>query len=36
MMVHAPHIILRLLPDILQKTLINRIKSIAKLKLTPK
>jgi hypothetical protein len=35
MMVHPPHIILRLLPHILQKPLINRVKSVTKLKLTP-
>ena len=36
MVIHTPHIILRLFADILQEFLINRVKSIAKLKLTPK
>jgi hypothetical protein len=35
MMVHTPHVILRLLSDILQELLINRIKRIAKFELTP-
>jgi len=36
MMVHPPHIVLCLLPHILQEALINRIQGIAKLKLAPK
>lgn len=36
MMVHPSHIVLRLLPNILQKPFINRVKRISKLKLTPK
>lgn len=35
-MIHTPHVVLRLLPHILQKLLINRVKRIAKLELTPK
>jgi hypothetical protein len=35
-MVHAPYVIHRFFLDILQKLLIDRIKSITKLKLTPK